>query len=62
MHGHTNVKKKDFMHIIIFKEDIPLWWRYTNARKEVVNHNNSFYVEKFYRNMFRLMYKEPSRG
>jgi len=30
------------MHFIIFKWDIPLWWRCTNARKEV-NQNNSFY-------------------
>jgi hypothetical protein len=31
----------------------------TNVGKVTVNHN-SFYVETFYCNMFRLMYKEPS--
>jgi len=34
------------MNFTIFKWDIPLWWIYTNTRKEVVSHNNSFYVEK----------------
>jgi hypothetical protein len=27
-----------------------------------MNHSKSFYVEMFYSNMFRLMYKQPSSG
>ena len=35
---------------------------YTNVGKVVFSHNNTFYVKKFYCNVFRLMYKEPSSG
>jgi len=34
----------------------------TNIGKVAFSHNNTFYVKKFYCNIFQLMYKEPSSG
>jgi len=49
--------------------DLPMWRNedrqsesYRNVSRVAVNHRCTFHVEKFYCNMFRLMYKTPSSG
>jgi hypothetical protein len=39
-----------------------VYFVFTNVGKAAMNHNNSFYVETFYSDMFRLMYKQPLSG
>ena len=49
--------------------DLPVWRNedrhsesYRNVVKVAIIHNSTFHAEKFYCNMFRLMYKKPSSG
>jgi hypothetical protein len=50
-----------YLYHSYFEVGHPLWLRYRSVGKVAVSHN-SLYIDRFYCNMFRLLYKEPSSG